>query len=33
MSPKMSKANQSQGLLLFKLNQTQVFALGTLKIR
>ncbi|MGI2115959.1 chemotaxis protein CheV [Shewanella frigidimarina] len=29
----MSKANQSQGLLLFKLNQTQVFALGTLKIR
>jgi two-component system chemotaxis response regulator CheV len=32
MSPKMSKANQSQGLLLFKLNQTQVFALGTLKI-
>jgi two-component system chemotaxis response regulator CheV len=33
MSPKMSKANQSQGLLLFKLNQTQLFALGTLKIR
>ncbi|QDE30617.1 MULTISPECIES: chemotaxis protein [Shewanella] len=29
----MSKANQSQGLLLFKLNQTQLFALGTLKIR
>ncbi|MGI2170752.1 chemotaxis protein [Shewanella sp. MF05960] len=33
MSPKMSKANQSQGLLLFRLNQTQQFALGTLKIR
>ncbi|MBB1318318.1 chemotaxis protein CheV [Shewanella sp. SR43-4] len=33
MSPKISKANQSQGLLLFKLNQTQLFALGTLKIR
>ncbi|MGX9462199.1 chemotaxis protein [Shewanella sp. A14] len=33
MSPKTSKANQSQGLLLFKLNQTQLFALGTLKIR
>jgi two-component system chemotaxis response regulator CheV len=29
----MSKANQSQGLLLFKLNHTQLFALGTLKIR
>ena len=28
-----SKASQSQGLLLFKLSQTQVFALGTLKIR
>lgn len=28
-----SKASQSQGLLLFKLSQTQLFALGTLKIR
>ncbi|MDI5834958.1 chemotaxis protein CheV [Shewanella xiamenensis] len=28
-----SKANQSQGLLLFRLSQHQVFALGTLKIR
>ncbi|WP_394129870.1 chemotaxis protein [Shewanella maritima] len=28
-----NKANQSQGLLLFKLNHTQLFALGTLKIR
>ncbi|MFV0596781.1 chemotaxis protein CheV [Shewanella sp.] len=28
-----SKASQSQGLLLFRLSQTQVFALGTLKIR
>jgi two-component system chemotaxis response regulator CheV len=28
-----SKANQYQGLLLFKLNHTQLFALGTLKIR
>ncbi|MCL1139874.1 chemotaxis protein CheV [Shewanella pneumatophori] len=28
-----SKANQSQGLLLFKLSHTQLFALGTLKIR
>lgn len=28
-----SKASQSQGLLLFRLSQTQVFALGTLKVR
>jgi len=28
-----SKANQSQGLLLFRLSQRQLFALGTLKIR
>ncbi|GIU29064.1 chemotaxis protein CheW [Shewanella colwelliana] len=28
-----SKASQSQGLLLFRLSQTQLFALGTLKIR
>ncbi|MGI2261475.1 chemotaxis protein [Shewanella sp. GXUN23E] len=28
-----SKANQSQGLLLFRLTRQQVFALGTLKIR
>ena len=28
-----SKANQSQGLLLFRLSQSQVFALGTLKVR
>ncbi|MGL4517680.1 MAG: chemotaxis protein CheW, partial [Shewanella sp.] len=28
-----SKANQSQGLLLFRLSQQQVFALGTLKVR
>lgn len=28
-----SKAGQSQGLLLFRLNQSQLFALGTLKIR
>ncbi|WP_445945277.1 chemotaxis protein [Shewanella sp.] len=28
-----SKAGQSQGLLLFRLNYTQLFALGTLKIR
>lgn len=28
-----SKANQSQGLLLFRLSKTQLFALGTLKIR
>ncbi|NKF51036.1 chemotaxis protein CheV [Shewanella sp. WXL01] len=28
-----NKASQSQGLLLFKLNHTQLFALGTLKIR
>jgi two-component system, chemotaxis family, chemotaxis protein CheV len=28
-----SKASQSQGLLLFRLNYTQLFALGTLKIR
>lgn len=28
-----SKANQSQGLLLFRLSKTQQFALGTLKIR
>ncbi len=28
-----SKASQSQGLLLFRLSQTQIFALGTLKIR
>lgn len=28
-----SKANQSQGLLLFRLTRHQVFALGTLKIR
>ncbi|SQH77407.1 Chemotaxis protein CheV [Shewanella benthica] len=27
-----SKASQSQGLLLFRLSQTQLFALGTLKI-
>ncbi|WOT06381.1 chemotaxis protein [Shewanella youngdeokensis] len=28
-----SKAKQSQGLLLFKLSHTQLFALGTLKVR
>ncbi|WP_428611378.1 chemotaxis protein CheV [Shewanella sp.] len=28
-----SKASQSQGLLLFRLSHTQLFALGTLKIR
>ncbi|QFU23376.1 chemotaxis protein CheV [Shewanella eurypsychrophilus] len=28
-----SKASQSQGLLLFRISQTQLFALGTLKIR
>lgn len=28
-----SKASQSQGLLLFRLSQTQLFALGTLKVR
>lgn len=28
-----SKASQSQGLLLFHLSQTQLFALGTLKVR
>jgi two-component system chemotaxis response regulator CheV len=28
-----SKASQSQGLLLFRLSQSQLFALGTLKIR
>lgn len=28
-----SKASQSQGLLLFRLSPTQVFALGTLKVR
>jgi len=28
-----SKANQSQGLLLFHLSKTQLFAIGTLKIR
>ncbi|MDF0534218.1 chemotaxis protein CheV [Shewanella yunxiaonensis] len=28
-----SKANQSQGLLLFRLSQRQLFAMGTLKIR
>lgn len=28
-----SKASQSQGLLLFRLSQTQVFALGTLNVR
>ena len=33
MASKGSKASQSQGLLLFHLNQSQLFALGTLKIR
>ncbi|MBR9727442.1 chemotaxis protein CheV [Shewanella intestini] len=33
MNNKSSKATQSQGLLLFKLSQRQLFALGTLKIR
>ncbi len=33
MAVMKNKANQSQGLLLFKLNHTQLFALGTLKIR
>lgn len=33
MASKVSKASQSQGLLLFHLNQSQLFALGTLKIR
>jgi two-component system, chemotaxis family, chemotaxis protein CheV len=28
-----SKASQSQGLLLFRLSKTQLFALGTLKVR
>lgn len=28
-----SKANQSQGMLLFKLTLTQRFAIGTLKVR
>lgn len=32
--PKMNKANQSQGMLLFKLNMNQhSFAIGTLKVR
>ncbi|QIR15050.1 chemotaxis protein [Shewanella aestuarii] len=33
MTSKQSKASQSQGLLLFHLNHSQLFALGTLKIR
>lgn len=31
--PMKSKANQSQGMLLFRLTQTQSFAIGTLKVR
>lgn len=33
MAKHVSKAGQSQGLLLFHLTQSQLFALGTLKIR
>ncbi|MCL1141581.1 chemotaxis protein [Shewanella gaetbuli] len=33
MAATASKASQSQGLLLFHLNHSQLFALGTLKIR
>ena len=33
MASKQSKASQSQGLLLFHLNHSQLFALGSLKIR
>ncbi len=28
-----SKANESQGMLLFRLSATQMFAIGTLKVR
>ncbi|MFD2176301.1 chemotaxis protein [Veronia pacifica] len=28
-----SKANQSQGMLIFRITQTQMFAIGTLKVR
>ena len=33
MAKPISKASQSQGMLMFKLSLTQSFAIGTLKVR